>query len=178
LAVRFLRGDNFNNVDLSVIKNTTITEGKLFQFKVELINAFNHPLFPNPTGSALNPTNATFGQVVSSTQNNFPRRIQISLKFIFWRLIDSWQTRRARQNGALHVAGQSYRSRIGSYRQTPFLNPGLTPHPRHQAGDDYAGDDGHDLSLQCLQSSIVQAGSDHKGAKIAKDSPGLSRVGS
>jgi hypothetical protein len=76
----FLRGDNYNNIDLSLIKNTMITEGKTFQFKAEFINAFNHALLPNPN---LDPTSATFGQITASTQSNYPRRIQLSLKFIF-----------------------------------------------------------------------------------------------
>jgi hypothetical protein len=76
----FLRADNTNNIDLSVIKNTTVAEEMLVQFKAEFINAFNHPLFPGPN---LDPTSATFGQINPSTQANYPRRIQISLKFIF-----------------------------------------------------------------------------------------------
>lgn len=76
----FLRGDNANNVDLSVIKNTAITEGKNFQFKAEFINAFNHPQFPGPN---LDPTSPNFGKITASTQSNYPRRIQLSLKFIF-----------------------------------------------------------------------------------------------
>jgi hypothetical protein len=76
----FLRADNTNNYDLSVIKNTRIAEGKTAQFKGEFLNAFNHPLLPAPNTT---PTAAAFGTVSASTQANYPRRIQLGLKFIF-----------------------------------------------------------------------------------------------
>jgi hypothetical protein len=75
-----LRGDSPNNVDLSLIKNTKIAEQKSLQFRVELFNAFNHALFPAPQ---MNPTSATFGQITASTQANYPRRMQLGLRFIF-----------------------------------------------------------------------------------------------
>jgi hypothetical protein len=75
-----LRGDIISNFDFSVIKNTRIAEGKLFQFKAEFINAFNRPQFPNPDTS---PASATFGKITASTQSNYARRIQLNLKFIF-----------------------------------------------------------------------------------------------
>jgi outer membrane receptor protein involved in Fe transport len=77
----FLRGHAWSNYDLSVIKNTEIREGKQLQFRAEFLNAFNHPNFAAPTGNALNPTNATFGQVTSTA--NVARRIQLGLKFLF-----------------------------------------------------------------------------------------------
>ena len=82
-----MRGDRVNNFDLGVIKNTRVAEGKNIQFKAEILNAFNHPQFPLPTSNATNPANADFGWVgggsTSSNQANYPRRIQLSAKFIF-----------------------------------------------------------------------------------------------
>lgn len=78
-----VRGDALNNVDLSILKNTNLTHGKSLQFRFEAINAFNHPLFPAPGGNSLSPTNASFGQVVTSAQLNYARRVQIMLKFLF-----------------------------------------------------------------------------------------------
>jgi hypothetical protein len=78
-----VRGDRTNNVDLSVIKNTSLTRGRSLQFRFEAINAFNHPQFPSPGGNSLNPTNNSFGQVVTSAQLNYARRIQVMLKFLF-----------------------------------------------------------------------------------------------
>jgi hypothetical protein len=77
----FLRGHAWSNYDLSVIKNTEIREGKQLQFRAEFLNAFNHPNFSAPTGNAINPANATFGQVTST--GNYARRIQLGLKFLF-----------------------------------------------------------------------------------------------
>jgi len=78
-----VRGDRTNNVDLSMIKNTSLSHGKSLQFRFEAINAFNHPQFPSPAGNSLNPTNSVFGQVVTSAQLNYARRVQMMLKFLF-----------------------------------------------------------------------------------------------
>ena len=83
LRLSSVRGDRTNNVDLSLLKNTSLPYGKSLQFRFEAINAFNHPQFPAPTGNSLNPTNASFGQVVTSAQLNYARRVQMMLKFVF-----------------------------------------------------------------------------------------------
>jgi hypothetical protein len=70
-------------VDLSILKNTSLSHAKSLQFRFEAINALNHPQFPAPTGNSLNPTNASFGQVVTSAQLNYARRVQVMLKFVF-----------------------------------------------------------------------------------------------
>jgi hypothetical protein len=75
-----IRGRNSNNVDLALIKNTRITEGKEIQFRAEALNAFNHPGFPAPQ---LGPTSTTFGKITASNQAGYPRRLQLSLKYIF-----------------------------------------------------------------------------------------------
>jgi hypothetical protein len=80
-----IRQPSPNNVDLALIKNTRIKEGKEIQFRCEALNAFNHPII---SGSSQNniqtsPTSATFGQIVGSTQAGYPRRLQLSFKFIF-----------------------------------------------------------------------------------------------
>ena len=73
-----VRTHEINNVDLSVIKNTTIGRTTL-QFRAEALNAFNHPFFPGPS----RPDAAAFGQISASTQNNYPRRVQVMVKFLF-----------------------------------------------------------------------------------------------
>jgi hypothetical protein len=75
-----LRRDNINNVDLSFLKNTRINEKMRIQFKLDLINAFNEPYFPAPV---VNPTQTTFGSISASNQDNYARRIQYGIKFIF-----------------------------------------------------------------------------------------------
>jgi len=87
LRFSHLRGDQINNIDLSVIKKTEILENKNLEFRAEFLNAFNHVLFPlgngTTTGVITSPTSASFGRVVASTQANYQRRIQMTLKFTF-----------------------------------------------------------------------------------------------
>jgi hypothetical protein len=75
-----IRGVPGNNFDLSLVKNTAITETIRLQLRFEATNAFNHPGFPAANTS---PTAVTFGQIVASNQANYPRRIQIGIKFLF-----------------------------------------------------------------------------------------------
>ena len=75
-----IRGRNSNNVDLALIKNTRISEGKEIQFRAEALNAFNHPGFPSPQ---MGPTSATFGRITAANQAGYPRRLQLSLKYVF-----------------------------------------------------------------------------------------------
>lgn len=80
LRLSNVRTDAINNIDLSVIKKTQILEGKNLEFRAEFINAFNHPLLPAPN---TNVTQASFGQIIASNQANYPRRIQLTVKFVF-----------------------------------------------------------------------------------------------
>ena len=76
-----LRAMGVNNWDASLIKNTRFGErGYNFQFKAEFLNALNRAQLPAPN---LDPRNAQFGQINASTQANYPRRIQLTAKFIF-----------------------------------------------------------------------------------------------
>jgi len=79
LRFPFVRGNPMNNVDLSIIKNTAVTERTNIQFRCDLINAFNRPLLPVPS---ITP-GANFGVITSSNQDNYPRRVQVALKFMF-----------------------------------------------------------------------------------------------
>ncbi len=78
LRFGFIRPDPLNNFDISVLKNTRIAEGKNLQFRVEAINAMNHPNFAAPVA---NPTASNFGQVTSV--QNYSRRLQLTGKFVF-----------------------------------------------------------------------------------------------
>ncbi len=75
-----IRGRNTNNFDFALIKNTRITEGRSIQFRAEGLNAFNHPGFPGPV---LTPTSATFGRIVASNQAGYPRRLQLTIRYMF-----------------------------------------------------------------------------------------------
>ena len=76
-----VRVHDTNNVDLSLIKNTTIAKGANMQLRLEALNAFNHVLFPGPGVGTVTAT--AFGQVVTSTQANYSRRVQAMVKFLF-----------------------------------------------------------------------------------------------
>ncbi len=75
-----LRADRTNDVGLSLLKDTKITEGKSLQFKCETLNLFNHPVLRAPNTV---PTNTSFGSTVGTNQVNYARRIQLSVKYRF-----------------------------------------------------------------------------------------------
>jgi hypothetical protein len=86
------RGPFQQNWDLSITKNTKITELTSVDFRAEFFNAFNHPVFSGPQsggfGSAtgnlgiVNIANgATAGSILSTA--NRPRIIQFALKLNF-----------------------------------------------------------------------------------------------
>ncbi len=81
-----LRGPRQNNVDFALIKDTRISEGKSLQFRLEALNAGNHPYFANPnmtvtTAQTIKDTG--FGQISASTQSNYARRLQMALRLVF-----------------------------------------------------------------------------------------------
>jgi carboxypeptidase family protein/TonB-dependent receptor-like protein len=80
LRLDSVRTDTVKNVDLSIIKNTMIGNGKNLQVRFESLNALNRPLFPGPN---TDPTAVAFGTIGASTQNNYARRTQVMVKFIF-----------------------------------------------------------------------------------------------
>jgi hypothetical protein len=82
LRFGFLRADYISNYDLSVLKSTRITEKVNLQFRAEFLNAFNTPLLFT-TQINLNPTQATFGGLNATTQENYARRLQFSLKLVY-----------------------------------------------------------------------------------------------
>jgi hypothetical protein len=73
-----LRAPGTSNFDISVFKNTRITERFQLQFRAEAFNAFNRVQFGNP-GTTI--TANTFGRI--SSQQNSPRDVQLALKLMF-----------------------------------------------------------------------------------------------
>lgn len=79
-----LLGPDFINTDLSLVKNTKLTERMNVQFRTEAFDVFNHPNFGNPN---LNAQSSSFGRITST---RFPtgdfgsaRQLQLSLKLQF-----------------------------------------------------------------------------------------------
>ena len=73
-----VRVEGLKNIDLSLLKNTRITEGVTLQFRAEALDVLNHHNYteqPNVT-----PTSTAFG---TSTFGRGNREIQLGLKLIF-----------------------------------------------------------------------------------------------
>lgn len=86
LRIPTMRGPRQNNIDVALIKQTRISEGKNIEFRAEALNAANHPFFPNPNmtvTAAQSVKDTGFGQISASTLSNYARRLQLSLRFIF-----------------------------------------------------------------------------------------------
>ncbi|HEV3481522.1 MAG TPA: carboxypeptidase regulatory-like domain-containing protein [Candidatus Acidoferrales bacterium] len=71
-------GPGQHNWDMSVLKNTRVTEGTSVEFRAEFYNIWNHPQFNEPFN---NIAAGTFGTITSSSVP--PRVVQFALKFIF-----------------------------------------------------------------------------------------------
>jgi hypothetical protein len=76
-ARRFFHGPGINNFDLSLLKDTRVTERVSVEFRAEFFNAFNHTQFNNPSGDI---NSNSFG-VVNSARD--PRIGQVALKMFF-----------------------------------------------------------------------------------------------
>jgi len=72
-----LDGPGFQNVNVSLMKNTKLTERVNLQFRAEAFNLFNHPNFNLPDNFLGSPT---FGRISSARD---PRHIQFGLKLLF-----------------------------------------------------------------------------------------------
>ncbi|HEV2177474.1 MAG TPA: carboxypeptidase regulatory-like domain-containing protein [Terriglobia bacterium] len=80
-----LRGPGINNWDLSLIKDTQITERQRIEIRAEFFNAFNHAQFSNPDAGGFD---GTFGQLVAtrghdSDTTSGARIIQFGIKYYF-----------------------------------------------------------------------------------------------
>jgi hypothetical protein len=73
-----LRGPGIDNWDIKVMRRFRIREQMNTSFSVDLLNAFNHTNFGNPT---VDPTSGSFGQV--GAQRGLSRVIQFNLRLDF-----------------------------------------------------------------------------------------------
>jgi hypothetical protein len=74
----FMRGPGYWNLDLGVLKNFTISEGKEIQFRGEFFNVFNNANFSDPNS---NLESSNFGQITGTRGD--PRIMQFALKIYF-----------------------------------------------------------------------------------------------
>jgi hypothetical protein len=72
-----LEGPGYSNVNVSLVKNTALTERLNLQFRAEAFNLFNHPNFNLPDNFLGSPT---FGRITSARD---PRHLQFGLKLLF-----------------------------------------------------------------------------------------------
>ena len=77
---RFFGGPGILNSDLTLMKDTHITEATQLQFRAEAFNVFNHTQFNNPSGNFNNSGYDGFGYVTSARD---PRIMQVALKLLF-----------------------------------------------------------------------------------------------
>ena len=86
-VVGIVLGPGQFNWDISILKNTQITERVKMQFRSDFYNAFNHPQFADPGGGGFgsvgfeNIASPTYGQITHTSVN--PRLIQFGLRFTF-----------------------------------------------------------------------------------------------
>ena len=77
-------GPGFGQFDLSLLKDTQISERSKLQFRAEFYNFINHPNFAQPNTTV---GTAAFGQVLSTFGNTLgigtARQIQLALKLVF-----------------------------------------------------------------------------------------------
>lgn len=94
-----LQGPGTKDIDFSVFKNFTVTEGKNLQFRAEFFNLFNTPQFNNPSAVAPQPAagsttlvpnitaGSAYGTISSAgsptTFQRISREIQLAAKFTF-----------------------------------------------------------------------------------------------
>jgi hypothetical protein len=73
-----LRADKYIDLDLSLVREFPIAEQKRFQFRADMFNAPNHPVWGIPTTDFANPQ---FGKIFSTRSTE--RQIQLALKFYY-----------------------------------------------------------------------------------------------
>jgi hypothetical protein len=73
-------GPGLNNWDIALLKDTSLTESKSLEFRLEKFNTFNHAQFFGANSVDGNINDSTFSQVISAMP---PRLMQAALKFRF-----------------------------------------------------------------------------------------------
>lgn len=77
---RLFYGPGINNFDMTLAKQTRITESKSLEFRLEAFNVFNHAQFYGPASVDGEVNDPNFGQIVSAAA---PRLVQLAAKLSF-----------------------------------------------------------------------------------------------
>ncbi len=77
---RFFSGPGMENLDATVSREFSLSEGRAFEFRAEAFNVFNHAQFFGPAAVEGNISSGTFGQAVSAMP---PRLMQIAMRLRF-----------------------------------------------------------------------------------------------
>ena len=80
-TISTVRGDGFNNLDASVLKDFHFTEKSYLQLRFESFNTLNHAVFATPNVSSA--TAANFGYITAVAANSQPRQIQLGGRIVF-----------------------------------------------------------------------------------------------
>lgn len=67
-----------NMLDAALLKSFRTFEGQRFEFRLEAQNAFNHPVFGDPSSSF---GSSNFGQITGTKVGN--RNVQLGMKYYF-----------------------------------------------------------------------------------------------
>jgi len=73
-----IRGPAMNNWDVSVLKNSRMSDKVTLQMRAEFLNAMNRVWLGNPN---TNPTSSLFGSITS--EQGYMRRVQLGVKLAF-----------------------------------------------------------------------------------------------
>jgi len=81
-----IRKQTMFNMDMALSKMTQITERIRVQFRLESFNTTNYFFFGRNESYNTNPNDPNFGTLFpsqASTENGYPRQVQIGIKFFF-----------------------------------------------------------------------------------------------
>lgn len=80
-TISAIRGDGFNNMDASILKNFNFTSKTYLQLRFETFNTLNHAVFSAPNVSSATASN--FGYITSTYANSLPRQVQLGARIVF-----------------------------------------------------------------------------------------------
>ncbi len=80
-TISSVRGDGFNNLDASILKNFTVFREAKLQLRFETFNTLNHPVFATPNVSSATASN--FGYITAVASNSQPRQVQLGARIVF-----------------------------------------------------------------------------------------------